>query len=257
MISLKNIELTALRQDESFAFMKFVHTELSKLPADPEEGTSPLTVPRTAFTESFEEYDRALAPTDTKDATAEITACDDRRDRAWYNAFRFTEVMCEHPDETIREYAQLVMKDFERYGSPLSLGQEAETSLLHNLLNDVNSYSESIIRETFNLGPWIDELNDAEEAYEEALHNRAATRGAKTLGQTKAVRRKAEEAYRNLANVINAAVVYVGEAEYVDFIEAVNDHIDRAKAIVKARRTRSANEKEETPAPETGEEANV
>ena len=103
----------------------------------------------------------------------------------------------------------------------------------------------------------LDVLEEAQTAFEEANKRRAEARGALEIGAVKAARAATEAAYTRLIDVVNAAAIIHGEAAYKNFIEAMNGQIVRAKAIVKARRTRSANEKEETPAPETGEEANV
>lgn len=257
MAKIEEMRLASLRNNESFDHMKLTNDELDLLPADPEEGTSIITEPRESFKTEFKEFDRVMRLSDMKDITAQVVACDDARDEAWRNAFKYTEIMCSHPDETTRGYAQMLMKDFERNGNPLELSQSEETTVLYNLLQDVMPYSEHIIRQSFNLGPWLDVLEEAQTAFEEANKRRAEARGALEIGAVKAARAATEAAYTRLIDVVNAAAIIHGEAAYKNFIEAMNGQIARAKAIVKARRTRSANEKEETPAPETGEEANV
>ena len=68
---------------------------------------------------------------------------------------------------------------------------------------------------------------------------------AQETGAIKTAQIEANQAYRELVDVVNALVLVNGETPYAEFIDFVNVQIADKKAIVKSRSTKSANKKAE------------
>lgn len=249
MKKLLTLNISQLRNEESFGFLKMVITETDNLPS--EEGTPVVLTNAVAnLKETHKQFDYALESTAANPDVATAAAADTARDQAWRGANNYVTAMCAHPDEETRNVALMLKADFDKYGDPTNLSQTEESGVLHNLLTDLKSWAEHI-RGAINFDAWVNDLDDKEDAFLEAVaaRNRSEANRAARVGQVKERRVEAEEAYRTLAETVNALAILNGVADYEDFIDHVNALIERQKTVLKTRATNNAKKKEEeTPA---------
>ena len=241
MKKITTINLTRLRTEEDFGFLKLVLAETENLPA--EETPSILTAAVNSFETAFNAFDAALKASATNPATASATDADVERDQSWRGINAYVKAMCSHPTDDVASAATEAKSLFDKYGDPTSLAQTEESGVLHNLLQDLETFDSSK-RTSLALDVWIADLKTKEEAFLAAAARRTEADAARQVGIVKETRTAAESAYRSLVDTVNALAMINGDAEYATFIEHVNAVIERQKGILKARKTRG--EKEDT-----------
>ena len=261
MRQIKKWGLARLHTEESFGFLKFVKEAMTSLPvseSDEPDGpsinslsarsatgaSSQLDAAMETFNEKFEQFDSSLKDSDENPASAKAASLDAERDAAWREMNAYASAMTAHPTETIAAASAKVWAIFEKYGNPTSLAQSEESGILHNLLADIEAL-DSDDKTQSGISPWYDKLAALQASFEEADQERAAIAGARTKGIVKQARQEAETAYRSLAQVVNASVIFNGEAPYSDFIDKVNGQMDRQGQISTRRDTINAKKKEE------------
>ena len=241
MKKITTINLTRLRTEEDFGFLKLVLAETENLPA--EETPSILTAAVNSFETAFNAFDAALKASATNPATASATNADVERDQSWRGINAYVKAMCSHPTDDVASAATEAKSLFDKYGDPTSLAQTEESGVLHNLLQDLEAF-DSAKRTSLALDVWIADLKTKEEAFLAAAAERTEADAARQVGIVKETRTAAEAAYRSLVDTVNALAMINGDAEYATFIDHVNAMIERQKAISKARSTRAKKEDE-------------
>ena len=241
MKKITTINLTRLRTEEDFGFLKLVLAETENLPA--EETPSILTAAVNSFETAFNAFDAALKASATNPATASATDADVERDQSWRGINAYVKAMCNHPTDDVASAATEVKSLFDKYGDPTSLAQTEESGVLHNLLQDLEAFDSSK-RTSLALDVWIADLKTKEDAFLAAAARRTEADAARQVGIVKETRTAAESAYRSLVDTVNALAMINGDVEYATFIEHVNAVIERQKSILKARTTRAKKEDE-------------
>ena len=239
MKKITTINLTRLRTEEDFGFLKLILAETENLPA--EETPSILTAAVNSFETAFNAFDAALKASATNPATASATDADVERDQSWRGINAYVKAMCSHPTDDVASAATEAKSLFDKYGDPTSLAQTEESGVLHNLLQDLETF-DSAKRTSLALDVWIADLKTKEEAFLAVAARRTEADAARQVGIVKETRTAAEAAYRSLVDTVNALAMINGDADYATFIEHVNAVIERQKGILKARATRGKKE---------------
>ena len=258
MKKITTLNLTRLRTEESFGYLKQILAETENLPLETERpgGLSVLAATDTVlpakvneFTTAYNGFDTALKASAVNPATATATAADEARDLSWRGISAYVKAMCAHPTADIATAAIEAKSLFDKYGDPTKLAQTEESGVLHNLLQDLEAF-DSAKRTSLNLDVWITDLKIKEEAFLAAAAERTEADAARQIGIVKTTRTAAEAAYRSLVDTVNALAIINGDTDYATFIDHVNAMIDRQKAILKTRATNNAKkngEEEERP----------
>ena len=265
MKKILTINLKLLDNDECFGFLKFTKSSLTLLP---QKTTSPdlpevqsmtrlleLKSPRIQtvadkFVAAFEVFDAAMKINRKSPATIKIEAAEKNRNKAWSGAYSYICSMTNHPDATIAQLAKTAKDLFNKYENPNRVSQSKGTGIFHNLLQDIEALSS---KEQLNIDVWYNWMKTAQDEFEEIELERAAIKDSRKKGETKQARLGAENAYKELANVVNSVVVAEESDECDAFIGTMNAEIERLSAISKRRSTRKKNDennKEQTPEPD-------
>ena len=195
MKKITTINLTRLRTEEDFGFLKLILAETENLPA--EETPSILTAAVNSFETAFNAFDAALKASATNPATASATDADVERDQSWRGINAYVKAMCSHPTDDVASAATEAKSLFDKYGDPTSLAQTEESGVLHNLLQDLETF-DSAKRTSLALDVWIADLKTKEEAFLAAAARRTEADAARQVGIVKETRTAAEAAYRSL-----------------------------------------------------------
>lgn len=110
------------------------------------------------------------------------------------------------------------------------------------MLQDVNELS-SDDQASLYLSEWIERLTLATEDFRLALDVQNIERARYQKGLVKETRLKAEEAYAVFTNSVNACAILKGDECYDNLIDNLNAMISVLKTTLKARSTRSENNK--------------
>lgn len=265
---ISTLSLKLLRTEEDFGFMKLVDAELENLPtgsgattgsgsgttededrpsimsadADEESTTSTGTTLDAAveeFEAAFYAFDAALKQATVTEASTALIAADEVRDRAWRVAYAFAKAQTDHPAESVATVARRIKAAFDKYGNPTQLPRTEESGVLHNLLQDLATFTTEQ-QTTSGFAPYLAALSTAEDAYLAALNTRVAEKVERITGIVKISRTSCDAAYRKLTNLVNALITVNGYDKYSAFVERLNVHIQTLKTVLKARQTKSA-----------------
>ena len=231
MKKITTLNLTRLRTEESFGYLKQILAETANLPA--EETPAAQTAAVNAFETAYDAFDTALKASAVNPATATATAADEARDLSWRGISAYVKAMCAHPTAEVAANAAEAKSLFDKYGDPTKLAQTEESGVLHNLLQDLEAF-DSAKRTSLNLDIWIADLKAKEDAFLAAAAQRTEADAARQVGIVKETRTAAEVAYRSLVDTVNALAMINGDTAYATFIDHVNAMIERQKAISKA-----------------------
>ena len=264
--------LRDLYQDESFGFLKMVQSAFTLLPQTSSEPELPevqslahslslksarLQRVVEGYNTAFDNFDAVLKTSQKNPVTEKINAADEERDKAWVGSNGYINAMLRHPDSEFAAIAKSADDIFEKYGNPTKLSQTKETSVMHNLLEDLKGLTSL---STIYFDPWYNWMKTTQEAFEAATLERAKAKGAVQKGLGKEVREAAEEAYRTLVQADNSNVFVEETDEYDEFIQAINAEIERLSANRKRRETvrknKSEDKEEEKPSTETPDTEN-
>ena len=132
MKKITTINLTRLRTEEDFGFLKLVLAETENLTENlpAEETPSILTTAVNSFETAFNAFDAALKASATKPATASATNADVERDQSWRGINAYVKAMCSHPIDDVASAATEAKSLFDKYGDPTSLAQTEESGVL-------------------------------------------------------------------------------------------------------------------------------
>ena len=253
MKKIKTISLSSLRTEEDFGFLKLIVTETANLPKEGEggspseisvlsEGSTPaLTASVSTFSSAVDAFDAALKDSASVPSSAIASEADSARDASWRGLNNYLKAMTAHPNEDKRSLAVEMKGLCDKYGDPTSLPQTEESGILHNLLQDFDSYLEDTLN-SVGVDAWLDDLREKENAFLEAVAARTEQEASRTVGIVKQKRQSADEAYRSLVDLGNALAVVKWDAPYASFMAHVNVLIDQQKSVLKARATRGAKE---------------
>ena len=95
MKKITTLNLTRLRTEESFGYLKQILAETANLPA--EETPAAQTAAVNAFETAYDAFDTALKASAVNPATATATAADEARDLSWRGISAYVKAMCAHP----------------------------------------------------------------------------------------------------------------------------------------------------------------
>lgn len=263
MRKINSIAIVKLRTEEDFGFLQQVCAETAYLPVEEEdrpviestdddapavrssEGATPaLTAAKDNFNDALNAFDDALKDSTGLSSAAAATEADNLRDASWRGANSYAKAMMAHPTDATRLAAGEVKSLFDKYGDPTSLSQTEESGVLHNLIQDLKALDSSKLT-AIAFSPWLTDMETCEGNFLTASQERTEEAASRVTGIIKQSRQAADEAYRKLVEMVNALCLVNGEAPYATFIDHVNVLVDRQKAVLKSRATKSAKKKDD------------
>lgn len=255
------LNIARLPQETAFSFLNFTKESLPLLPQNSSEPDLPevqsvlrslsLKSPRLQkavdkYIQAVDAFDAALKLARKNPLTEQLLAADENRDKSWSGSNTYINAMLNHPDPEVAAVAKIARNLFDKYGNPTQLARKEESGILHNLLQDIEAMES---RETIDFDPWYNWMKTAHEAYEALRTERADAKNREEKGLAQEARTTAEDAYREMAKVLNSVVVYEETDEYDKFINRINNEIDELSALIKQRETRRENQGTTTPEP--------
>lgn len=258
MGGIKYINLARLKTKEDFGFQKLILMETDKflesLEQSSEDGPQvqslgsslPKILQRaiSSFRTGVEEFDVALSTPKTNPAVPLTTAADIERGKAWRGANNYLTSMTVHPQAEIAKIAKEAKWYFEKHGDPTKRSQTEESSIILNLLQDIEAMSAEK-RQKIYFDPWYQNLKDKEDAYLAAMEIRIEEGTKMNTGIIQNKRKNADDKYSELVHAIDIALQIDEETDYSNYIKSLNIVIDNGVKTIKKRTTQKKNEQSE------------
>lgn len=234
-MKISKIDLRNLRNDEHFQFC----TDFIALANSAGAEKLKVKPQMDAFTALFFREREALQKISKSVLTGQIEAADRSRDETFRGMADANRSALRHFTPAVREAAERLQIVFDTYGNVAKKATAEETAAIAGLIGELSGNHADDV-ETVGLGGWIEELgkrNGSLAALMRDRYDEAASQSALVLRD---VRAQADEAYRAVAERINALMVVEGGEAYESFIRRLNAIIERVGGILAQRRGRSA-----------------
>lgn len=244
MAEIKNIDLTRMNNGAHFAFVSNTYAKASNIAKIKEKATAALDSLKTAVAAE----DEALKISQKSLLTDEITAADRKRDTL-YSAYRkLVKGSLYSPLDDQAEAAKVLYQNLKDYGIDPQMQLDKETGLMTNLIGDLTGkYSSQVA--TLGLSSYISALNVANGEVNTLIMQRADERGVQVAGALRTARTATDAAYKTLIKTVNALLLLEYDESYDDFVNYMNEEIDRNKQQVLAKKKASSSASTSTSAP--------
>lgn len=239
MKQIEEFNIARLRTEEDFSFLMRVKSlTASCLTLETDKAMVE------TFGSAVDALDEALKASTKNSQTEAMNAADTLADRRWSAANAYVKAMTEHPDADIAAKAAAVVDIFRKFGVLTTMGFDEEYGRYHNLLQELAALPEETLT-ALVFAPWLSSMQDAVAGFQAAREAKVQEDSTRQVGIVKECRTAADNAYRALAQRVNALVIVNGEDAYASFIDQLNVMIADAQAMLAGRSTKAAKAKEE------------
>lgn len=237
-MTIKNVHLNHLRNDEHFQFIQFVLTLTKEVGADKLK----VAAQYSALAALHAQEDEALKKITKSAHTAEINAADRERDTLFRGMTDAVKSARGHFLAEMREAAERIMIVLDTYGNLAAKSHIEETAAVYNLCSDLQTKYQTDATRLALMG-WIAELQRLNSTVETLLGSRADEGAIRSSLVLKEVRAKVNEAYRAFTTLLQAQATVAsadGNAAtitmYNSFINRLNERIDIVNNVLAQRR---------------------
>ncbi len=174
-----------------------------------------LAAPKAALTSVVDEIDTAFKQTQGSGLTQEITALDERRDRAITGLKSLTDSYQRHYNDATVQAAKALNNNILSYGERIQrLSYQEETAVIDSIVKDWETKQElQDAVATLALGDWLAELKQSNAAFSTKYLQRVGEVASHSPANIPALREQATQTYRTLVAHIQAhATLGDGEA---------------------------------------------
>lgn len=234
MAEIKNIDLTRMNNGAHFTFVRNVWTKAEDNAKVKEKAAAAVEALKTAVVAE----DDALKISQKSLLTDEITAADRKRDTL-YSAYRkMVKGSLDSPLEEQAEAAKVLFQNMKDYGIDTQMQLDRETGLIANLVGDlVEKYASQV--KTLGLTAYVTALETANDTVNALIVQRADERGVQVAGALRTARTATDAAYKTLVKTVNALLLLEYDEGYDDFVNYMNEEIDRYKQQVLAAKKKT------------------
>jgi len=235
MTDIKNIDLTRMNNGAHFTFVSNALTKAEGNAKVAEKAAEAVAELKTAVAAE----DEALKISQKSLLTDEITEADHKRD-VLYSAYRkMVKASLDSPLENQAEAAKVLDQHMTDYAIDTQMQLDRETGLVTNLVTDLTGKFAAQVT-TLGLTAYVTALKEANELVNSLIMQRADERGTKVAGALRTARTATDTAYKALIKRVNAHLLLDYDTAYDDFVNYMNEEIDRYKQQVLARKKSTA-----------------
>jgi len=192
MKQFDSVPLTLMTQDESFQFHTVVYGYFKDSTLIETSSYELL------YGSAIEEFDIALKQVRESEKTVKITTIDKRRDVLYRGAVKTNAAAMHHFTPDIASAAHAVDIVFRNYGDPTKLPYPAETSVIYNLCQELQTPTYAPLLVKLGLTEWIEELKLENEAFDKMYNDRSTEQSVLLAGLARTKRHNVEVLYRSL-----------------------------------------------------------
>lgn len=235
-MEIKNVDLTHMNNGAHYSYVK---NAAGAAKANELVNTKALAQVL-VLQEKVAAEDEALKLTQKSFITDEIKAKDKERGKL-YSAYR--KAVKSHlnaPVADMAEAAKVLDQSIKDYKIDPKMQIDRETGLLDNLLTDhQGKYAEYVA--TLGLTSYTTAMREANDKVNSLLQERAKERAAQVSGALRTARTATDTAYKKLVKKVNALMLINGDDGYAEFINYMNEEIERYQREVLTSKKRKQN----------------
>jgi len=243
-MKINKIDLKALHNDSHFQF----NCEARDLAFKLKTGFQ-LDVQTEAAIENYRSMilreDEALKKVVKSALTEKINEADRARDKVFSSLAEFNRATCNHFKPSLSEPAKRLRVVFDTFGNVAKKPLNEETSLIHNLCQELKSAKYKDDCKSSGISDWVDELKNRNDDYIDLVKQRYNEAAQKSQIVMKDARRGVDTAYLTVVERINAFVVLQDSTPYESFVNTLNIVIARYTVKKHHRRGNHEGEYEE------------
>jgi ribosome-associated translation inhibitor RaiA len=231
-MKIKKLKLLVLRAQEHFQYFTLFKELVEETTAEAlkiapqfaiwlllyfEEEGAFQKIPKSAFTEILQEADQ-------------------KRDNTYRGMSGANRSAINHFKEDVKAAAERLQIVFDTVGNVTIKPQNEETTAIYNLIQILRSDKYTADVELVGLSEWIDELEANNQAYHSIDKERYEESADRNRIIMKDARAKVDEAYREIADRIDALYLIEGSEVYKNFIMRLNAVIEKYSTLIAFRK---------------------
>lgn len=239
MKEIQEFTVAQLRNEEAFYFFEEVQT--NALEFLNREGDGPMV---DAFIAALSAFDEVLKMSRKNTFSDQVQKAVSETDTNWRGLRKQAKSMITFPDAAKSALAKKIFETIEKYGDVTRLSHGEKYGGIDNLVQDILQIPEEELK-TVGVDLWLFELSQAAVRFRSAYGSFINEEASKVKGITQQRRSKAEETYKYLVKRVNAIELVYADNRHEEFIKNLNVLINKEKAKLASRQTRSENKKDE------------
>jgi len=221
-MEIKTISMARMNNGAHYQFVKNALTKAKANTAVAEKAATQVAALETAV----KAEDEALKISQKSLLTDDITAADRKRDELYMAYRKLVKGSLGAPLESLAEAAKVLNQSIKDYGIDPEMQLDKETGLLANLLTDhQGKYATQVA--ALGLTAYTTALKEANDRANDLIMQRADERSLVVAGALKAARAETDTAYKSLIKMVNALCLVAYDEAYDDFVNYMNEEIDR------------------------------
>jgi hypothetical protein len=175
-----------------------------------------------ALEKALEAEDAALKLSQKSMLTDRIAALDALRDKLYNSLKRLIKSYLNIPE--MAAYATLLLQALKDYAIDVSGQLDKKSGMLLNLINDLKTkYAEAVSK--LGLDELVANLEKTNQEVIDRMLERTEEQKNRTKGTLKDARAVTDKAYDHFVEMLNAHILFEGDAQYADFIAFLNAEI--------------------------------
>ena len=219
-MKIEHLRLSHLRNEEHFQF----HPSFRDLLQVHQPVLQKVSGLFTTFLSCYDNELIALDAVRKNNISDDMSDADIIRDKIFRGFKHAVKSGFQHYNNDMSDAGHRIMSQLNVYGDIPSKNYDAETAAIISLVADMKgTYKKDM--ELLNLDGWVDELERTNKAFDDLKNNRYSDFASKTLLKMKEERKKTDDVYLLITEMINALMLVEGEANYVTFANELNERI--------------------------------
>ncbi|MBQ8098658.1 MAG: hypothetical protein IJ244_03965 [Bacteroidaceae bacterium] len=233
---VNHLSLTQLSSPQSLQFLM----ECKALVLNDEKVSTKVATELAVFQTAVDEFDDQLKLMQAYPLTKGLASAKKQMGKSFTALNGIVRAMNIHaPSEAMALSAHKLQLLIKTYQIDVTMNQMALLNLIYNLTTDLSSDSFIADVKLLGLELWVKSLIHEKESFEKLLNDRNATIRLKGTGHLVASRQKAEKAYIEMVEKLNALLITESTTDYDSFVDSLNLKIQYQKQIVIAQNKRA------------------
>lgn len=234
-MKINAIHLIQLRNEEHYQYM----TDFSDLVKA--NGADALGIKKlyASFTSLYKCESEALNQVQKSALTEEIAQADDKRDDTYRGLAYMVKSALNHFDSNVQAAAQRLQVVLDSYGNLAVKGYNEETAGIGKLVGELQTkYATDAA--SVSITDWAVQLNADNDAFVAKMNERYDENASQTQFKMKLVRNDIDEVYRQIIEMLNALILVTGIDAYLDFVNELNQRIEKYSVTIAQRQGRKS-----------------
>lgn len=239
-LSIKKLTIEKMFNEGDFGFQTKVSELADKLLLL--EADQPIV---TAFKAALNVFDVALKESERSLYTEQIELAEAATDKSWRGVHHSLMGSSKFLDDELSMLGKRALLIVDKFGDITHMGQNAKYGSLKNIIDDFNTKFTAEEQAKILLDKWVIQIQSCYDNFSAAHAARTSESASHVVGVVRDTRAAADQAYRDLVDVINVRIITNGEADYKNFVDQLNVLVDDVHAVLAARKTRAINKKKD------------